>query len=87
MSQGIGQLRVARGDITIAVWMIHEGSGLVADLNGAQFEFVLERAPLPSEFDIRKMSAIQLAEMLARRLRDEEEDRRQDALEAESWDD
>lgn len=80
--KGIGQLVVTdRENRVFATWVVEEGGGVTTDIGRTAVSFVLERAPLPSEFDIREMSAEAVAEFLVRRIREERE-RAEDAYDS-----
>lgn len=88
MNQGVGKLIIGRPSdgLPLAMWLIPEGSTLVNDGLGREFTFTLERAPMPSEFDIREMSSLDISNYLSRRLAEEQlaEDER---LTEEHWSD
>jgi hypothetical protein len=83
MSQGVGHLKIHRKDDLVSAFALVEGSSVTVSnepWGGPPFTFSLER--MPNEFDVRNMSTRVIAEYLATRLREEEHEREQEALES-----
>lgn len=81
MSKGIGQLAIYSAGKGLFTFNLTEGSGLETEVLGQPLSFHLMRAPLPSEYDIREMSSVDIARHLAEKLVEEMDERRQDAYE------